>query len=78
MPDSRDRIAVPRSLAPLSLAALALTTVLGTASGAEAARDDVRHIRACFSEKTGKIRIVPRLTDCRPREDSIVWVRGGE
>ena len=63
-----------RRLVPvLSLASLALTTVIGTAGAAEAAPRRV--ISACYSVETGKIRIVESIADCRPAESHIRWSR---
>lgn len=71
----------PRALAALSVAALALTTVVGTGGTAVAAdktKQDARVIRACFKEKTGKIRIVDESTSCRRGEARLLWLRGSD
>ena len=66
-----------RRLVPaLSLASLALTTVVGTAGAAEAAPK--RIISACYNVDTGRIRVVESIADCRPAESHIRWKRGGK
>ena len=66
-----------RRLVPaLSLASLALTTLVSTAGTAEAAAPEGRVISACFNVKTGKIRVVKNVRQCRPAEGHIRWKRG--
>ncbi|WGX94229.1 hypothetical protein [Nocardioides sp. L-11A] len=69
----------PRALATLSLATLATATLIGSggpAQAADRAKPETRVISACFSVKTGKIRIVKNVKRCRPNEDHIRWTRG--
>ncbi|MCR1782866.1 hypothetical protein KVF89_10005 [Nocardioides carbamazepini] len=71
----------PRALTSLSLATLATATLIaagGAAQAAERAKPDVRVISACFSVKTGKIRIVKNVDRCRRGEDHIRWIRGAD
>ncbi|MBB3041908.1 hypothetical protein FHU40_001709 [Nocardioides soli] len=65
-----------RIVPALSLASLALTTVIGTAGAAEAAPK--RIISACYNVDTGRIRVVESIADCRPAESHIRWKRGGK
>ncbi|UUW92261.1 hypothetical protein [Pimelobacter simplex] len=69
-----------RLLAYLSVVALTLATLAGTAGAVEAAPQGkgVRVISACFNVTTGKIRVVPSVKDCRPAESHIRWKRGGK
>lgn len=71
--------ALPRTFASLSIAALALTAVVGTGGTAVAAgktKQDSQLIRACIKLETGKIRIVDKSTSCRRGEARIIWLRG--
>jgi hypothetical protein len=67
----------PRAALSVSLVSLSLVAVFGAVDTAQAAQQDRRVIRACFSTETGKIRIVGSFADCRRGEDHIAWVRGG-
>ena len=74
MPTSRSR-----ALASLSIATLALTTVIGTGGTAVAAdrtKQDARVIRACLNPETGKTRIIHKTTRCKRSEVRVTWVRG--
>ncbi|MCW2833513.1 MAG: hypothetical protein JWN68_1466 [Nocardioides sp.] len=63
-------------LVSLSVAAIAATTLVCSASAAQAAPKRV--ITACFNTDTGSIRVVDNAQSCRGSEDRIRWVRGGD
>jgi BclB C-terminal domain-containing protein len=59
------------------LVSFSLLAAVGAADTAQAATQEQRVIRACFSHKTGKIRIVHSFAACRRTEGHITWVQGG-